>query len=153
MFNTANVIVYSNKIELGEALPNYLGVIESAKESSVGKLIEVTKEMVDTCKRVSIFAEGLLDKYCKLQFGEKNITIIVQNSNIGEITENFEITVPYENEEVTVDLLLFQSILEHSKFFELSPKSETREFPVIRAINDNLEIIQITLNMEEEDYE
>jgi len=150
LFKTPDILVFSNKLELGETLPNYLGVINSAKESSESRFIEVKGDMVDACKRVSIFAEGLLDKYCGLLFDEKSVTITVKNSNIGEITEKFGIgKQKYNKETVTVDLLLFQSILEHSKIFELSPKSEAREFPVILGINNNLEIVQITLNMEE----
>lgn len=149
-FSTPEILVVSNKMEIGEDLPNYLSIINSAKESSKNRFITVNADMVDACKRVSIFSEGLIDKYCGIKFDEKVVTITVKNTNIGEITEKFGIDKQkYSGEEITVDLLLFQSILEHSKSFELSPETEVRPFPVIRGVSDKLEIIQITLNVKE----
>lgn len=147
MFQTPEVLVVSNKLTFTEPLPNYSGVIESAINSSNGRFIPISTDIINTCKRVFIFAEGLLDKYCELCFNKKAVTITVKNSNIGEITEKFEIpNSKYDNETVTVDLLLFQTILESSKEFELIPVSEDKPYPVIRGRNNNLEIIQITLS-------
>jgi DNA polymerase III sliding clamp (beta) subunit (PCNA family) len=149
-FYTPEILVVANKMEIGESLPNYLSIINSAKESSQDRFISVNSDMVDACKRVSIFSEGLIDKYCGIKFDGKAVTITVKNTNIGEITEKFGIgESKYNGEEITVDLFLFQSILEHSKAFELSPETEDRPFPVIRGVNNKLEIIQITLNVKE----
>lgn len=148
-FEIDGLLIISNKFEIGEKLPNYQGVIESAKESSLKRFIEIDKDLLDGCKRVSIFTEGLIDKYCTLNFSKELLTFLIKNSNIGEIEEQFPIEgIGYEDEKVIIDLILFQSILENSVAFEISPQTETRGFPVVRGVNDNLELVQITLNME-----